>query len=176
MSYSSEKTKGQALRRIKSDEKKLLSSLNSIEGIDISALMGMNEADLSRLMDVLPKIQKFNDRLQLAKSKGLEYKREQIPPPINAKLLDRLKTKYSISTQISMKSTHTKENFKKDLVKRCANSLIGYDSCVNNTLDAFYDSIKIDVPVIEPIKKTKPKKVIDTESVFNHILSCAENI
>jgi hypothetical protein len=73
-----------------------------------------------------------------------------------------------------MKSTHNKEEFKKDLVKRCANSIIGYDDRINNTLDAFYDSIKIEMPVIETIKKTKPepKAIDDTKNLFNNIMSC----
>lgn len=173
MPYTSEKTMNQAHRRLKSDEKKLLSELISIEGIDISALMGMDRANLSRLMAILPKLQKLSDKLNLAKSKGLDYKREPIIQPINAKLLDRLKTKYSrkMPQMVEMKISNTKEDFKKELVKRCANSIIGSDYCVNNTLDEFYDSIKIDVPVIETIKKTK-HTAIDTESVFKNIMSC----
>jgi hypothetical protein len=72
-----------------------------------------------------------------------------------------------------MKSTHTKEEFKKELVKRCANSLIGYDARLNNTLDVFYDSIDVPLPVIETVKKPKKSnpKAIDTKSVFNHIMT-----
>lgn len=174
MAYSSEKTKGQAMRRLKSDEKKLLSELISIDGIDKASLLNLDEANLARLMAILPKIQKLNDKLQLAKSKGLEYKREEpISQPINAKLLDRLKNKYSTATQISMKSNHTKEEFKKELVKRCANSLIGYDDRINNTLDAFYDSIDVPLTVIKTVKKpTNPKKAIDdTENIFDNIMT-----
>jgi hypothetical protein len=175
MAYSSEKTMNQALRRIKSDEKQIKLALSTVKDIDIELLMRLSEHDISTLMTFLPKLQKMNDKLQLAKSKGLEYKREEpISQPINAKLLDRLKTKYSTATQISMKSTHTKEEFKKELVKRCANSLIGYVSCVNYTLDAFYDSIDVPLTVIETVKKPKkpnPKAIDDTQSVFNNIMT-----
>jgi len=176
MSYTSEKTKGQAMRRIKSDEKKLISEFKSIDGIDTVSLLKLDYDNMNRLIAILPKIQKFNDKLQLVKSKGLEYDRVEIQQSINTKLLDRLKTKYSTATQISMKSTYNKEEFKKELIKRCANSIIGYDDRINNTLDSFYDSIKIEVPVIEPILKDKkikqkPSTIDDTENIFNNIMT-----
>ena len=81
MAYAKKATMDQALRRIKASQQDIEYDIEGITGIDKSILK-MSIADLNRLQNLIPKIQKLHKKITVAELKGLDYKIDTSSKPI----------------------------------------------------------------------------------------------
>ena len=84
--------------------------------------------------------------VSIAESKQIKYQLDPVKPNISKPLYNRLVAKYKKTSVQNESDVGDINLFKNNLVKSCSSSILCYDIELDLTLDAYYNSIELQLP------------------------------